>query len=92
MQILTIIMLAISLFLAGTIAGMNLIQKICDKTVDEQQELIKLQAENNIRILNVNKKYGNILKGIQNMSDYASCKHIKEYIEKELTSDSQSEN
>ena len=40
MQILTIIMLAISLFLAGTIAGMNLVDKMYRKTIESTARLI----------------------------------------------------
>lgn len=84
MSILSIILLAISLFLAGTIAGMSLMQKIYEKAIDEQQNLIDVQEENNIRILDVNKKYGNILSSVLAMSDYASGKYIKQQIKKAL--------
>lgn len=63
---------------------------LVEKELRRKQDLIDLQEENNIRILNVNKKYGSILRGIQNMSDYASNKYIKEYIKKELTPNGQS--
>lgn len=85
MSIITTILLAVSLFLCGTIAGMSLVHKMYEKTIDEQQDLIETQEQNNSRILCENIRLYGILEEIQGMSDYTSGKHIKDFIEKKDT-------
>lgn len=90
LEAITTILMALVLFLCGVLSGMALVHKMYKKTIQEKQDVIDIQEENNIRILDVNQKYKDIIFYVLTMSDYASGKYIKEYIEKELTSDGQS--
>lgn len=79
-----IVISAISVFLVGVLAGMALVHKMYKKTIEEQKDTIEIQEKNNIRILNVNRKYSNIIDDVLNENDYASAEYIKNKIKEAL--------
>ena len=96
-EVITFILIALIWFLNGILVGTIRVKKLYEETMDAQQEVIgkqkralEQQVDNNVAILKENIKLSNIITNIQKMSDYASCEHIKQYIKKELTHDSQS--
>ncbi len=84
LEIIGDILLAINLILCGVLIGMNLTRKMFEETINEQQELIDIQHRNDIRILDVNIKYSNIIDDVLNENDYASAEYIKNKIKKAL--------
>lgn len=82
LEIIGDILLAINLILCGVLIGMNLTRKMFEETINEQQELIDIQHRNDIRILDVNIKYSNIIDDVLNENDYASAEYIKNKIKK----------
>lgn len=84
MQILTIIMLAISLFLCGTIAGMNLVDKMYRKTIESTARLIDEYEEMTEKLKDSNIGLTQIITDVLNENDYASAEYIKNKIKKAL--------
>lgn len=84
MQILTIIMLAISLFLAGTIAGMNLVDKMYRKTIESTARLIDEYEEMTEELKDLNAGLTQIINLIFSRNDYESLEHLKKWLKEEI--------
>lgn len=86
MQILVSILLVFSLILCGVIIGMNLVHKMYEKTINEQQDLISEYKELTETLKDRNSELAGIITDVLNENDYASASYIKEQIKKTLGS------
>lgn len=83
-EILISIMLVASVFLCGTIAGMNLVDKMYRKTIEDTARLIDEYDEMNEKLKDSNIGLTQIITGVLNENDYASAKYIKNKIKEAL--------